>query len=81
MAGIVAGCWGLLLVAPYALIGEWWGAVWFVLNRPLADIAKPYLFPVSVVLYVAIVTVINATLLYGVVWLVLYVWSLRKTGH
>ena len=76
---LIASCWALFLLVPYSFAGESWGAVWYALNRPLAEIVKPYLFPVNVFLYVGLVTLINVSLLYCLGWLFLRVLSRRKS--
>ena len=58
--------WMLVLVLPYAVVGETWGMVWYLLTYPLSEWLK-FLWDWNVVLYVAIVTISHGLLVLGLI--------------
>jgi len=70
--------WAVVSLAPYLVVGETWGTVWFAINSPLAGLGKrwdvldwqyPYFF-------VAVVTLADAALAGGL--LRFFAWALAK---
>lgn len=59
----VAGLWVLMSLIPYFVVGESWGSVWFMINRPLSSILKSPLWEFGRGVYVFVVTMANAAVL------------------
>jgi hypothetical protein len=55
----------LICTVPF-LIGEAWAPVWYLLNVPLSSLLKPGLWRYGPPIYVGIVTLFNAIMLFGV---------------
>jgi hypothetical protein len=55
--------WTIAAVAPYAVIGESWGAIWYYMAFPSSVIGKDMWEYNGVLMYVAVATVSNLALL------------------
>jgi hypothetical protein len=60
---IFAAVWLVLIAAPYLFIGEYYGMVWYLINLPLSEFLKGLFWPISVPLYVIVVTLGNGLVL------------------
>jgi hypothetical protein len=53
---IFAAVWLVFTAAPYLIVGEYWGMVWYLINLPTAEFLKGLLWPINVPLFVVVVT-------------------------
>jgi hypothetical protein len=64
----MAAVWCMVSFVPY-LLGEEWGMMWVIFNFPLSIVLKSTLWGLGLPVYVAIVTLINASAVYLLVYL------------
>ena len=79
-AGIGAAVWCLALLVPFAVVGEYWGMVWFPFNVPLAAIVEDrYGISRDSYGWVGLITIANSTVIGLIVGSVAFLAAVRRS--
>lgn len=79
-AGIGAAFWCLVLLVPFAVVGEYWGMVWFPLNVPLSVIVEDrYGIGRDSYGWIGLITIANSAVIGSIVGLIAFLTAARRS--
>ena len=61
---VISAVWMAVLLLPYAVIGETWGMVWYLMTLPISEWFKETWESMGVTFYVGLVTVVHGLIVF-----------------